>query len=212
MSEQFVTGQRPFATLPIDLQARQNPDPATFYRRFHFMTNPMPEPNATGTPQNASPGTPAAHVVLYHPEIPQNTGNIGRSCVAVGAKLWIVEPAAFELSEKRVRRAGLDYWKHLELECVDRWQTLATQFDPRRTFFLSRFADRLVWDAQFRPGDAFVFGSESSGLPAEIMTPSHPQALRLPTSDKVRSLNLATTVGIILFEQQRQIRLAEARG
>ncbi|MEO1524211.1 MAG: tRNA (cytidine(34)-2'-O)-methyltransferase [Planctomycetota bacterium] len=148
---------------------------------------------------------PIAHVVLYQPEIPQNTGNIGRSCVAVGAKLWIVEPAAFDLSEKRVRRAGLDYWKHLEIECVPSWPNVANQVPRERTFFFSRFAERTVWDVEFQIGDMFVFGSESSGLPREIVGPDNPHALRLPTSDRVRSLNLATTVGIILFEQQRQL-------
>ncbi|MEL6104886.1 MAG: tRNA (cytidine(34)-2'-O)-methyltransferase [Planctomycetota bacterium] len=162
---------------------------------------------------NAIQSAPVAHVVLYQPEIPQNTGNIGRSCVAVGAKLWIVEPAAFDLSEKRVRRAGLDYWKHLDIESVPAWSEITNRFPKRRPFYFSRFAERTVWEAEFHAGDLFVFGSESSGLPREIVTPENAQALRLPTSDRVRSLNLATTVGIILFEQQRQLRLrATSRG
>ena len=94
------------------------------------------------------PSQPVAHVVLYQPEIPQNTGNIGRSCVAVGAKLWIVEPAAFDLSEKRVRRAGLDYWKHLDIESVPQLvrQVTDRRFPIERTFYFSRFAERTVWD------------------------------------------------------------------
>lgn len=149
---------------------------------------------------------PVAHVVLYQPEIPQNTGNIGRSCVAVGAKLWIVEPASFDFSDKRVRRAGLDYWKYLDLQAVAQWDEVATQMPTERTFFFSRFATREIWDAAFEPGDCFVFGRESSGLPSSIVGPDHPRALRLPTSGHVRSLNLATTVGIVLYEQQRQLR------
>ena len=150
--------------------------------------------------------TPTAHVVLYQPEIPQNTGNIGRSCVAVGAKLWIVRPASFDFSDKRVRRAGLDYWKHLELQAVDAWDDLSKELPPERMFFFSRFATRTIWDAEFQFGDSFVFGRETSGLPREIVGPENPHALRLPTNGNVRSLNLATTVGIVLFEQQRQIR------
>ena len=150
--------------------------------------------------------TPTAHVVLYQPEIPQNTGNIGRSCVAVGAKLWIVRPASFDFSDKRVRRAGLDYWKHLELQAVDAWDDLSKELPPERMFFFSRFATRTIWDAEFQRGDSFVFGRETSGLPREIVGPENPHALRLPTNGNVRSLNLATTVGIVLFEQQRQIR------
>ena len=154
---------------------------------------------------------PTAHVVLYQPEIPQNTGNIGRSCVAVGAKLWIVQPASFDFSDKRVRRAGLDYWKHLDLQAVDSWSELSENLPPQRMFFFSRFAKRTIWDAEFHHGDCFVFGRESTGLPTEIVGPDNPLALRLPTTTHVRSLNLATTVGIVLFEQQRQMHVRQAQ-
>jgi tRNA (cytidine/uridine-2'-O-)-methyltransferase len=147
---------------------------------------------------------PAAHVVLYQPEIPQNTGNIGRTCVAVGAKLWIVRPAAFQLDDARLRRAGLDYWVHLERGDAVNWDDLVAQLHPRRMFFLSRFAKRTIWEAEFRRGDVLVFGRETSGLPASILDPDDPRALRLPTSKHVRSLNLATTAGIVLYEHQRQ--------
>ncbi len=153
----------------------------------------------------ASSGGPAAHVVLYQPEIPQNTGNIGRTCVAVGAKLWIVRPAGFQFDDSRVRRAGLDYWKHLSLGDAANWQDLLAQLNPPRLFFLSKFAKRTIWDADLQRGDAFVFGRETSGLPSSILDPHDPRALRLPISEQVRSLNLATTVGIVLYEQQRQM-------
>ena len=152
------------------------------------------------------PRSPVAHVVLYQPEIPPNTGNIGRSCVAVGAKLWIVKPASFDFSDARVRRAGLDYWQHLDLQAVDSWDELTGSLPTERLFFFSRFAKRTIWDVEFEPGDCFVFGSESSGLPRSIMSPDDPRSLRLPTTDLVRSLNLATTAGIVLFEHQRQLR------
>ncbi|MGB7324220.1 MAG: tRNA (cytidine(34)-2'-O)-methyltransferase [Rubripirellula sp.] len=153
---------------------------------------------------------PTAHVVLYQPEIPGNTGNIGRTCVAADAKLWIVRPAAFQFDDARVRRAGLDYWQHLDLGDADNWEHLVEQLAPRRFFFLSRFAKRTVWDAEFRPDDVLVFGCETSGLPDTILDPDDPRSLSLPTSQHVRSLNLATTVGIVVYEHQRQIRLGQS--
>lgn len=152
---------------------------------------------------------PVAHVVLYQPEIPQNTGNIGRTCVAVGAKLWIVRPAAFRIDDAKLRRAGLDYWQFLDLGDAANWDDLVRQLAPRRMFFFSRFAERSIWDVDFEREDVFVFGRETSGLPPAILVPHDKHALRLPTSPMVRSLNLATTVGIVLFEQQRQLALAE---
>ncbi|MEC7678606.1 MAG: tRNA (cytidine(34)-2'-O)-methyltransferase [Planctomycetota bacterium] len=159
----------------------------------------------SGFPQIQGGGVPSAHVVLFQPEIPQNTGNIGRTCVAVNAKLWIVEPASFQITDKQVRRAGLDYWPHLDLEMVPDWETFLSKINTKRLFFFSKFAKRTVWDVQFQKGDVFVFGRESSGLPSTILDPDDPRSLRLPTTQQVRSLNLATTVGIALYEQQRQL-------
>ena len=159
----------------------------------------------SGFPQIQGGGVPSAHVVLFQPEIPQNTGNIGRTCVAVNAKLWIVEPASFQITDKQVRRAGLDYWPHLNLEMVPDWEMFLSKINTKRLFFFSKFAKRTVWDVQFQKGDVFVFGRESSGLPSSILDPDDPRSLRLPTTQQVRSLNLATTVGIALYEQQRQL-------
>lgn len=158
--------------------------------------------------------TPTAHVVLYQPEIPQNTGNIGRTCVAVGAKLWIVRPAGFQIDDRQVRRAGLDYWQHLSLGDADDWADLLCQLRPRRMFMLSKFARRSIWDVDFQRGDTFVFGRETAGLPDSILDPDDPRSLCLPMSAAVRSLNLATTVGIVLYEQQRQLRrnIADSSG
>ena len=153
-----------------------------------------------------APKSPVAHVVLYQPEIPQNTGNIGRTCVAVGAKLWIVRPAAFRIDDKRLKRAGLDYWQHLQVGEAKNWDDLLTQLSDRRFFFFSRFAKRTIWDVDFQDGDVFVFGRETAGLPDSILDPDDERSLRLPCSEQVRSLNLATTVGITLYEQQRQLR------
>ncbi len=184
-------------------------DEATSLSRPQAPCNDTRDNEATGNDTTPDDGSPSAHVVLYQPEIPQNTGNIGRTCVAVGAKLWIVRPAGFQISDSRVRRAGLDYWQHLNLGDAANWDDLLRQLNPPRIFFLSKFAKRTVWDADFQTGDTFVFGRETSGLPDSIFDPHDPRSLRLPMSDQVRSLNLATTVGIVLYEQQRQIAMRQ---
>ncbi len=148
-----------------------------------------------------------AHVVLYQPEIPQNTGNIGRSCVATGASLWIVRPAAFRLDDRSLRRAGLDYWQHLDLHTVAHWEELRERLPEtpaRRYWYFSRFATRPLWEAELGRGDVLVFGSETSGLPPSIREAAGPRAVRLPTSEHVRSLNLATTVGVALYDLMRR--------
>ena len=108
----------------------------------------------------------------------------------------------------RLKRAGLDYWQHLDLGDAKNWDDLVDQLSPRRFFFLSRFAKKTLWDVELRAEDVFVFGRETSGLPESILDPEDPRALRLPTSEKVRSLNLATTAGIVLYEHQRQMAMA----
>ncbi len=143
---------------------------------------------------------PAAHVVLYQPEIPQNTGNIGRSCVGVRAKLWLVGPKGFEITDSRLKRAGLDYWQHLQWAEVANWQQLQDEIPTRRQWVFSRFAKKPIWETPFQCGDALIFGSESAGLPAEILDPESPFAVTLPTWPEVRSLNLAVTVGVALYQ------------
>src|SRR5947208_8788984 len=111
---------------------------------------------------------PLLHVVLYQPEIPPNTGNIGRSCVAVGAKLWLIEPLGFQIDEKQLRRAGLDYWPLLEWETVQNWEALAarlsTPLTANRAWFFTKTAKNPYTAIAFQKGDILVFGSESSGL------------------------------------------------
>jgi tRNA (cytidine/uridine-2'-O-)-methyltransferase len=152
---------------------------------------------------------PLLHVVLHQPEIPPNTGNIGRSCVAIGAKLWLVRPLGFEISEKQVRRAGLDYWPHLEWEAVESWQELARKLaEPLaagRAWFFTKTATRLYTDAAYQKGDMLVFGSESAGLPREILEPHRAQALRVPMREEVRSLNLSAVAAVAMYEAVRQI-------
>lgn len=152
---------------------------------------------------------PILHVVLFQPEIPPNTGNIGRTCVALGAKLWLVKPLGFEISEKQLRRAGLDYWHHLEWQAVENWEELRTQLAPafasNRVWLFTKTARRFYTDAAYQRGDVLVFGSESSGLPKPISAEHAENALRLPMRPQVRSLNLSATAAVAMYEAARQM-------
>jgi tRNA (cytidine/uridine-2'-O-)-methyltransferase len=151
-----------------------------------------------------SPREPLLHVALYQPDIPQNTGNIGRSCVAVGAKLWLVRPLGFRLDDRYLRRAGMDYWEHLDWEVVDDWAELERKLAGRQFWILTKFATKLAWEVNYGRGDVLVFGSESRGLPESIRSEHAHQCLKLPMREQVRSLNLASTVNTILYEAVRQ--------
>ncbi|MFZ5832815.1 MAG: tRNA (cytidine(34)-2'-O)-methyltransferase [Planctomycetota bacterium] len=143
------------------------------------------------------------HIVLYHPEIPPNAGNAGRTCVALGAKLWMVRPLGFEIDNKHLRRAGIDYWEHLDWEVVDDWESLTARL-PQPYWYFSKSGRKTHLEAKFRRGDVLVFGSESSGLPAEWARAEPERFLRIPVGPKVRSLNLAVSVGVAAYEAWRQ--------
>ena len=144
------------------------------------------------------------HVVLYQPEIPGNTGAVGRTCVAVGAKLWLVRPLGFRVDKKSLRRAGLDYWQHLEWETVSHWEEVSQRLAGRRLWLFSKTATRIYCDAKFEIGDAMVFGSETNGLPTSLLEQSPERNLRIPIREQVRSLNLASSVAIATYEALRQ--------
>jgi tRNA (cytidine/uridine-2'-O-)-methyltransferase len=154
--------------------------------------------------QAGSSETPLLHVVLYQPDIPQNTGNIGRSCLAVGAKLWLVRPLGFRLDEKHLRRAGMDYWPQLDWEAVDDWSVLLGRLGERPMWFLSKSGRRTIWDASFARGDVLVLGSETRGLPAAWLETHAARTLQLPMQPEVRSLNLASTATAVIYEAVRQ--------
>lgn len=147
---------------------------------------------------------PAFHIVQYHPEIASNAGSIGRTCVAIGAKLWLVRPLGFQIDDRKLKRAGLDYWPALEWEVVDDWAALEARLGARRLWFLSKKADRVYTDVRFRRGDAFVFGSESEGLPETMLETNASRTLRIPIRDDVRSLNVSVAVGVLAYEACRQ--------
>ena len=147
---------------------------------------------------------PLLHVVLYQPDIPQNTGNIGRTCVAVGAKLWLIRPLGFRLDERHLRRAGMDYWEHLDWEAVETWSEVRRRLPDRRWWCVENTGRRLVWEADFEPGDILLFGSETRGLPSGILHECPDRVLSLPMRPQVRSLNLASTVNAVVYEAVRQ--------
>jgi tRNA (cytidine/uridine-2'-O-)-methyltransferase len=148
---------------------------------------------------------PLLHLVLYQPEIPQNTGNIGRTCVAIGARLWLIRPLGFRVDDRSLKRAGMDYWQYLDWEVVDSWEDVRKQLPEAQVWCLTKTATRLVWDATFRKGDVLLFGSESRGLPRAILNQNPANNLKLPMSDLVRSLNLASTANTAAYEAVRQL-------
>ena len=147
---------------------------------------------------------PLLHIVLYQPEIPHNTGSVGRTCVAVGAKLWLVRPLGFRVDDYYLRRAGLDYWQHLEWEVVDDWAALEQRLPGVRPWYFTKTATRHYTEVQFAHGDVLVFGRESQGLPESMLAANSDRTLRIPIRPEARSLNLSNSVAIALFEAQRQ--------
>jgi tRNA (cytidine/uridine-2'-O-)-methyltransferase len=148
------------------------------------------------------------HVVLVCPEIHGNTGNAGRTCLATGARLHLVEPLGFSLDDKRVRRAGLDYWPRVKPRVWRNWAALESEMSRYgEPFFFSSDAERELWDVDFPPRSMLVFGCESVGLPTEIREKYSDRQVRIPMLDSgIRSLNLSNAVAIVLFEVLRQRR------
>jgi tRNA (cytidine/uridine-2'-O-)-methyltransferase len=145
------------------------------------------------------------NIVLFQPEIPPNTGNVIRLVANTGCRLHLIEPLGFEIDEKRVRRAGLDYHEMSEVYRWPDWEIFLRQTDAQRLFAFTTKAHRSCYDAEFMPGDTLVFGPETRGLPKELLaTLPADQKLRLPMQPTSRSLNLSNTVAIALYEALRQ--------
>jgi tRNA (cytidine/uridine-2'-O-)-methyltransferase len=144
------------------------------------------------------------NVVLVEPEIPPNTGNVGRLCLATGSTLHLVRPLGFSLDDRQLKRAGLDYWNEVDVQV---WNSLtelrAAASAKARYFFLTTKSQRAYYDAEFRKRDFLVFGRETKGLPEELLAQNSENCLTIPMLG-IRSLNLATAVGIVLFEAVRQ--------
>ena len=141
-------------------------------------------------------------VVLYQPEIPQNTGNISRTCAATGTSLHLIEPLGFELSDRQLKRAGLDYWQYLDLHIHKSFEAFAETCRPAPVFALSTKGERLYTDVAFTPETYLLFGRETSGLPPELYESL--ELLRVPMRPEPRSLNLSNTVALVLYEALRQ--------
>lgn len=144
------------------------------------------------------------NIVLYEPEIPQNTGNIGRTCVATGTRLHLIEPLGFRLNEKTVKRAGMDYWQHLDVTRYINYQDFLEKNPGAKIYFASTKAKNLYTQAAFEDDCYIMFGKESGGIPEEILKEHPEQCIRIPMLSDIRSLNLANSVAVVLYEALRQ--------
>lgn len=149
------------------------------------------------------------HIVLFEPEIPPNTGNIARLAACTGCRLHLVHPLGFELGDKQLRRAGLDYWQHLDVQEHENWQALRNALAGNSGHWYAlttKMKERSIWDVTFQPGDVVVLGPESRGLPAEILAQTTPVTIPMREDAPVRSLNLSSACSIVIYEALRQIR------
>ncbi|MFD3005869.1 tRNA (cytidine(34)-2'-O)-methyltransferase [Thermus tengchongensis] len=145
------------------------------------------------------------HLVLFQPEIPQNTGNVARTAAALGFPLHLIRPLGFRLGDKRLLRAGLDYWPHVDLRVHDTWEAFLGALPPEaRVWAFSARAEQSLYEARFQEGDYLLFGPETRGLPPEVL--ARFPGVRIPMPGPVRSLNLAVAVGVAAYEAYRQLR------
>ncbi len=155
------------------------------------------------------------HIVLYEPEIPQNTGNISRTCAAVGAHLHLIEPLGFELTDAKCKRAGLDYWQYLSVSRYPNWAAFEQQHRKKGSFYFFTTKGRKVYTEPDYQGDVYIiFGKETGGLPEELLLAHPDECVRLPMLDGIRSLNLSNSVAVAAYEVLRHwnftdLKLAE---
>lgn len=144
------------------------------------------------------------HIVLFAPEIPQNTGNIARTCAATGSILHLIKPLGFELSDKYLKRAGLDYWHLMELHVHEDFDALMHSYPEARYHFATTKAPRAYHEVAYEVDDFLVFGCETRGLPESLLRRVYDRCIRIPMREEARSLNLSNAVAIVLFEALRQ--------
>ncbi len=144
------------------------------------------------------------NIVLHQPEIPDNTGNIGRTCMATGTRLHLIEPLGFQLSDRALKRAGMDYWKAVDCTRYVNYEDFLQSCAPKRLWMLTTKAERVYTEADFSPSDYLMFGREGGGIPEELLRADPEHCLRIPMMADARSLNLANSVAIVLFEALRQ--------
>ena len=144
------------------------------------------------------------HIVLHQPEIPQNTGNIGRTCVATGTSLHLIEPLGFRLNEKELKRAGMDYWERLDVTRYMDFNDFKEKHPGAKIWMATTKAKRSYTEVSFGMGDFIMFGKESAGIPEEILVENEENCIRIPMGNDIRSLNLSNSVAIVLYEALRQ--------
>lgn len=144
------------------------------------------------------------NIVLHEPEIPANTGNIGRTCVATGTRLHLIEPLGFHLTEKNLRRAGMDYWKELDVTTYINWEDFLEKNPGAKIYMATTKAHQTYTDVQYEDDCYIMFGKESAGIPEEILVDHEETCIRIPMQGDIRSLNLSNSVAIILYEALRQ--------
>ncbi|WP_341349115.1 tRNA (cytidine(34)-2'-O)-methyltransferase [Eubacterium xylanophilum] len=145
------------------------------------------------------------NIVLLEPEIPANTGNIGRTCVAIGAKLHLIEPMGFRINEKQVKRAGLDYWPKLNYEIYDSYSDFMEKNAGAKIYMATTKAKKIYSEAEYEDGCFIMFGKESAGIPEEILVDNEENCVRIPMFEDTRSLNLGNSVAIFAYEAMRQL-------
>ena len=149
------------------------------------------------------------NIVLFEPEIPANTGNIGRTCVATGTRLHLIEPLGFRLNEKSVKRAGMDYWEHLDVTRYINYEDFLAKNPGAKIYMASTKAPRCYTEVQYEPDCFIMFGKESAGIPEEILLENQETAVRIPMMEEMRSLNLGNSVAIVLYEALRQNQFSQ---
>lgn len=155
----------------------------------------------------------ALHIVFVEPEIPPNTGNIARTCAATNTKLHLVKPLGFDISEKAVKRAGLDYWPYVDLEIHESIDDFMEKYKDKRKFLATTKGGRIYTDFEYMDDDMFLFGRETKGLPRDFIAQNEEMAIRIPMSEntRLRSFNLSNSANIILFEALRQLGFPELK-
>lgn len=144
------------------------------------------------------------NIVLFQPEIPANTGNIGRTCVATDTKLHLIEPLGFRLNEKEIKRAGMDYWEHLDVTRYVNFEEFQEKNPGAKIWMATTKAKRVYTEVSYGPDDYIMFGKESAGIPEEILVENEETCIRIPMLEKIRSLNLSNSAAIVLYEALRQ--------
>ncbi len=148
---------------------------------------------------------PNFHIALYQPDIPPNTGNIARLCVATNSHLHIIKPIGFSLDDKHLKRAGLDYWKYLKMTIYDSADDFFKFVKDRTIYFATTKAKHTIFDVRYQKGDVLMFGSETKGLPEDLILDNMDFCINIPTTSNVRSINLSDSVSVVLYEAIRQV-------